>query len=147
MNLINILLALFRVKFACILGISNPVFRWESCKVSVWESVNKCSRLCKETGTRDWISQVARGLQVARSCTRAKHVKSWSVMPAGALQDKKYRLTVQLPRGWNSQLSQAASLSCQLTLFWKTWLFTFHFHPSINTPHTHKSKRILREKP
>ena len=27
-----ILLALFRAKFACILAISNPVFRWESCK-------------------------------------------------------------------------------------------------------------------
>ena len=26
-------------------------------------------------------------------------------MPAKALQDKKYRLAVQLPRGWNSRLS------------------------------------------
>ena len=31
----TILLALFRVKFFCILAISNPVFRWESCKGSV----------------------------------------------------------------------------------------------------------------
>ena len=78
-------LALFRVKFACILAISKPVFRWDSCKGSEWESVKKCSRLCKETGTRDWISWVARGLQAARSCTRAKHARSWSVMPAEAL--------------------------------------------------------------
>ena len=35
LNLINQLLALFRAKFACILAISNPVFRWESCKDSV----------------------------------------------------------------------------------------------------------------
>ena len=28
-------LALFRVKFACILTISNLVFRWESCRGSV----------------------------------------------------------------------------------------------------------------
>ena len=31
----TILLALFRAKFACILAISNSVFRWESCKDSV----------------------------------------------------------------------------------------------------------------
>ena len=28
----TILLALFRAKFACILAISNVVFRWDSCK-------------------------------------------------------------------------------------------------------------------
>ena len=32
----TILLALFSAKFACILAISNPVFRWESCRGSVW---------------------------------------------------------------------------------------------------------------
>ena len=37
--------------------------------------MKKCLRLCKEVGTRDWISQVAGGLQAARSCTRAKHVE------------------------------------------------------------------------
>ena len=72
----TILLALFRAKFAYILAISNPVFRWEWCKDSVWESVKKCLRLCKEAGTHDWISRVAHGLQAARSCTRAKHAKS-----------------------------------------------------------------------
>ena len=33
-TLSTILLALFYVKFACILAINNPVFRWESCKGS-----------------------------------------------------------------------------------------------------------------
>ena len=48
--------------------------------------MNKCSSLCKVVGTRDWISQVACGLQVARSCTRAKHGEklkrhaSWSTI-------------------------------------------------------------------
>ena len=28
---------LFLAKFSCILAISNPVFRWESCKGSEWE--------------------------------------------------------------------------------------------------------------
>ena len=41
----------------------------------MYESVKKCSRLCKEEGTRDWILRVAHGLQAARSCTRAKHVE------------------------------------------------------------------------
>ena len=46
--------------------------------------MKKCSSLCRVAGTRDWISRVARGLQAARSCTRAKHAKklkryaSWS---------------------------------------------------------------------
>ena len=75
----NIFLALFCTKFSCILAISKPVFRWESCKDSVWESVKKCSRLCKEVGTRDWISQVARGLQAAKklhTCQACQKLKS-----------------------------------------------------------------------
>ena len=84
-------------------------------------------------------------LQAARSSTRAKHAKSWSVMLAGALQDKIGQLAVQLPRGWNSRLSQAARTSQELPLFWKTWLFTFHSYPSINTPYTHKRKRVSRK--
>ena len=70
-----IFLALFRAKFACNLAISNPVFRWDSCKSNVWENVKKCSKLCSEAGTRDWISWVAHGLQAARRCTRVKHTK------------------------------------------------------------------------
>ena len=88
-------------------------------------------RVCEEMlkivqRNRDLQLDLAGGSRLAsrRSWTRAKHARSWSVMPIGALQDKKYRLVVQLPRGWNSQLSQAASLSCQPALFWKTWLFT-----------------------
>ena len=68
-------MVLFRAKFFCNLAISNPMFRWELCKGNVWESVKKCSRLCSEAGTRGWISQVARGLQAARRCTRVKHAE------------------------------------------------------------------------
>ena len=77
-------MVLFHAKFAFNLAISNPVFRWELCKGSVWESVNKCSRLCKVAGTRDWDLQVACDWQAARWCTRVKHAKkmnshtSWS---------------------------------------------------------------------
>ena len=53
------MLALFHAKFACNLAISNLVFRWESCKGSVWESVKKCSNLCKVAGTRNWNLRLA----------------------------------------------------------------------------------------
>ena len=77
-------------------------------------------------------------LQATRSSTRAKHARSWSVMLAGALQDKIGQLVVLLSRGWISQLSQATRPSREPPLFWKTWRFTFFSHPSINTPYTHK---------
>ena len=38
-------------------------------------------------------------LQIARSSTRAKHAKSWSVMLAGVLQDKIGQLAILLARG------------------------------------------------
>ena len=51
-------------------------------------------------------------VQAARNRTRAKHARSWSVMLAGALQDKIGQLAVLLSRGWISRLSQAASQPC-----------------------------------
>ena len=51
LNLFNYVLVLFCAKFAYNLAISNLVFRWESCKGSVWESVKKCSSLCKVART------------------------------------------------------------------------------------------------
>ena len=41
LNLFNHLLALFYTKFACNLAIRYPVFRWDSCKGSVWKSMKK----------------------------------------------------------------------------------------------------------
>ena len=80
-------------------------------------------------------------LQAARSCTCARHARSWSVMLAGALQDKIGQQVVQLSCGWNSRLSQVTSEPC----FKKTWLFTFHSHLSINIPYTHERMRASRE--
>ena len=71
--------------------------------------------------------------------------KSWTVMPAEALQDKKSSLAIQLVRGLDSRLSQVARPSCQFTLLWKNWLFTFLSHSSINTLYTHKILRGSRE--
>ena len=84
-------------------------------------------------------------LQAARCSTRAKHARRWTVMLAGALQDKIKQLAIQLSRDWISRLSQAASPSRKPPLFWKTWLFTFFSHPSINTSYTHKRMRASRE--
>ena len=118
-------MALFCAKFACILVISNPVFRWESCKGNVWEIVKNCSKLCKEAGTRDWISQVAHDCKPPECCTRAKHARNWRVASAVALQDKGPRLAKPFARNLNSRLNPVARSSRQNFLFGKNWLFTF----------------------
>ena len=52
----------------------------------VCERVKKSSRLCTQQGTRDWISRLACGLQVAKECTQVKHAEelnshaSWSTI-------------------------------------------------------------------
>ena len=142
----TILLALFHAKFYCISAISNPVFRWDSCKGSEWDSVKKCSRVCKKNRDSRLDLVGDSRLQATKSCSRARHARSWSITPAGALQEKIRQLAIQLPRGWNLRLSQATRPSREPALFWKTWLFTFHSHPSINTPFTHERKRASRER-
>ena len=141
----TILLALFRVKFACILAISNPIFRWDFCKSSEWDSAMKCSRVCKKN--RDsWLDFAGDSrLQAVRKCTSVRHARNWSVMLAEALQNKIGQLAVLLSRGWMLRLSQAVRPSHEPALFWKTWLFTFHSHPNINTPYTHERKRACKE--
>ena len=54
--------------------ISNPVFRWESCKGSMWENVKNCSSVCKEAGTHDWISRVqaAKMMHTCQACQKLK---------------------------------------------------------------------------
>ena len=84
-------------------------------------------------------------LQAARCSTRAKHARRWTVMLAGALQDKIRQLAIRLSREWVSRLSQVVWPSREPPLFCKTWRFTFSSHPSINIPYTHKWKRASRE--
>ena len=50
-------------------------------------------------------------LQAARCSTRAKHARSWTVMLAGALQDKIGQLTIRLSRDWISRLDLATQSS------------------------------------
>ena len=84
-------------------------------------------------------------LQATKHSTRAKRARRWTVMLAGALQDKTEQLTIQLSRDWSSRLSQVTRPSREPPLFCKTWRFTFSSHLSINTPYTHKWKRASRE--
>ena len=53
------MLALFRAKFACIIVIRYPVFRWDLCKGSVCESAKKTQDVCDSKESRDWISRLA----------------------------------------------------------------------------------------
>ena len=135
------MLALFHTKFTCILAISNPVFSWESCKGRVWESVKNYSRLCKEAGTRGWVSrlQAARMLHTCQACQKLK------VAPAVALQDKSPRLAKSFARGLNWRLNPVARSSRQNTLFEKNWLFTFLLTLLYIHPYTHDLERASRE--
>ena len=95
-----------------------------------------------------YISREARGLQAAKSCTRAEHAGELNSHATWRITGQKSRLAIELARGLNSRLNQVARTSCQLTLFWKNWLFAFHSYTSINTPHSHKiCVAIQREKP
>ena len=98
LNLINHFVGFIPCQFACNSAFRNPVFRWESCKGSVWESVKKSSRVCNLAGPRDLISQLACVWQVAKVGIRVKHEKE--------LKSHASCCTT----GQKSQASQAVSL-------------------------------------
>ena len=137
MNLINHFVGFILCQFACNSALRNPVFGWESCKGSVWESVKKCSRLCIEAGTCDWILWVACNWQAARGCTQVKHAKKLNRHASCSTTRQK----VQIGHSVSSQLelmtqsSRKAKSPASFVL--KNWLFAFHSHTSINTPYTH----------
>ena len=129
LNLFNHVLALFCIKFACILAIRCPLFRWELCKGYVWESVKKTQDVC-----------IQRSLATSKSpkwhtCEAAGN---WRVTTARALQDKIYSLARQLACDSNLQLVLLARLSCQNALF--GWKMTFRIpHIRYNKyPYTHE---------
>ena len=71
--------------------------------------MKKYSRLCKEAGTREWISQVASGLQAARSYTRAKHAEKLNRHASCSTTGQK----VQSGHSVTSQLELMAQSSCE----------------------------------
>ena len=66
LNLINHFVGFIPYQFACNSAFRNHVFRWESCKGSVWEGVKKSSKVCNLAGPCGW--------QVVKAGTRVKHV-------------------------------------------------------------------------
>ena len=111
----------------------------------MWESVKNWSSVCKEAGTRSWISRMARGCKPPEWCTRAKRARNWSVALAVALQDKSPRLAKPFAHSLNSWLNPVARLSHQNTLFGKIWLFTFLLTLLYIYPYTHNLERASRE--
>ena len=143
LNLFNYLLVLFCAKFACNLAIRYPVFRWDSCKGSVWENVKKSQKCAIQESLATSKSPEWHMCEACRG--------SWRVTPAVALQDKTSSLTRQLAHDSNSRLIPITSSSRQNALFGCNWLFAFLIHFTINTLIPMKcrelSERILGEKP
>ena len=109
LNLINHFVGFILYQFACNSALRNTVFRWESCKGSVWESVKKCSRWCSEAGTR--------GLQATRKCTQVKHIEKLNRHASCSTTRQKFQIGHSVsPSAWtrNSVKSwgQVASPHC-----------------------------------
>ena len=98
------------------------------------KSVQEKQRLA--IGSHGWLATASRQkLIICQTCQKLKHHASWSTTGQN-------RTTGRLV---TSRLELATQLSREPALFWKTWLFTFHSHPCINTPFTHERKRASRE--
>ena len=138
-------MGLFHAKFACKLAISNPVFRWESCKDSVWESMKKCSRLYSEAGTCNWISWVACGLQAARRRTQVKHAEKLNCRANCSTTGQKVQTghSVSSQLGLTTQSSREAKSPVHSVM--KNWLFAFLSYSSINTLYTHEIWRASKD--
>ena len=59
LNLINHFVGFILCQFAYNSAFRNPVFWWESCKGSVWESMKKSSKVCNSVGPCDWNTWLA----------------------------------------------------------------------------------------
>ena len=88
------------------------------------------------TGSRRWLAAAShQKLLTCQACQKLKRHANWSTTGQNRTTG----------RSDTSQLELATQSSRKLALFWKTWLFTFHSYPSINTPFTHERKKASRE--
>ena len=71
--------------------------------------MKKCSRLCIEVGTRDWISRVAYDWQAARGCTRVKHAEKLNCHASCSTTGQK----VQTGHSVSLQLELMTQSSCE----------------------------------
>ena len=86
-------------------------------------------------------------LQATRSSTCAKHARSWTVMLAGALQDKIKQLAIRLSRDSVKSRGQAASQPFFEKPDVSHFSLTLVYIPLIPTKERELPERILREKP
>ena len=88
------------------------------------------------TGSSGWLVAASRQkLLTCQACQKLKCHASWSTTGQNRTTGRYV----------TSRLELVTQSSREPALFWKTWLFTFHSHPSINTPFTHERKRASRE--
>ena len=111
----------------------------------MWESVKNCSSVCKEAGTRRWISRVARGCKPPNWCTHAKHARSWSVVLA-----IHYRTKFPAGQAVCSRLELATQPSHEVKPpkhpVWQNMTFHISSHPTIYIyPYTHDSERASKK--
>ena len=112
-----------------LVAISNPIFWWESCKGSVWESVKNCSSVCKEVGTRGWLA--------AASCQIDAHVPS---MPEAEASRQLFTTGQKSQAGQAicSRFELATLPSCEVKLLehpvWHNMTFHIPSHPTIYIP-------------
>ena len=98
------------------------------------KSVQEKQRLT--TGSRRWLATAShQKLYTCQACQKLKRHASWSTTGQNRTTG----------RSIISRLDLATQSSREPALFWKTWLFTFHSYPNINTPYTHERKRASRE--
>ena len=149
LNLCNHVLGLFCAKFACILAIRYPVFRWESSKDCVWESVKNLSvwafREVLVTGSHEWL--MTGDLPTCHTCEACRKLKghdSWNTTRQkgqfGLVVISWLKLTTHPSSEWVTRIH----------CFAEKWFFTFLTYPIINTLIPTKCRelleRILRER-
>ena len=107
--------------------------------------MKKCSRLCSEAGTRGQISQVARGLQAAKRCTRAKHAEKLNCHASCSIIGKKFQSShsVILRLGLATQSHREAKSLVHFVIE----KLTLHIPFSLQYKYRELPERILRDKP
>ena len=129
LNLFNHVLVLFCAKFAYILAIKYPVFRWKLCKDCVWESVKKTQVVCiqRSLATNSRLPK-CHTWHTCEACRMLKGHDNWSTTGQ----------KVQSDRVVSSRLISLARLSRQNALFCKKMTFHIPHVLYYKYPYTHK---------
>ena len=127
-------MSLFRAKFACILAIRNPVFKWESCKGNVCVRVWRIAQVCAKkqglaVGFHGWLTAVSHQIEA--------HVPS---MPKAEASRQLFTTgqKFQANQAVCSRLELATQSSHEVRPpehpVWQNMTFHFPSHPTIYIP-------------